>query len=132
MFAYAVRRVGIGAVLILSLTLVTYFLFFAVPSDPAKQACGKNCNEEQIEQTRVALGYDKSWIAQWGDFSVGVVQGRDFPADEELRKNNPNIVTHCAAPCMGFSFVNQQTVNEILRAPCRSRPRSRWSPWSSG
>jgi peptide/nickel transport system permease protein len=113
-FAYAVRRLGIGAVLLLSLTLVTYFLFFAVPSDPAKQACGKNCNEEQIEQTRIALGYDKPWIAQWGDFMTGLVQGRDFPADEQLRERNPNLVTHCAAPCMGFSFVNQQTVNDIL------------------
>ncbi len=114
MFAYAVRRLGIGAVLILSLTLVTYFLFFAIPSDPAKQACGKNCNEEQIEQTRIALGYDKPWIAQWADFSTGIVKGREFPADEQLRERNPNIVTNCAAPCMGFSFVNQQTVNEIL------------------
>ncbi|MGB0098874.1 MAG: ABC transporter permease, partial [Nocardioides sp.] len=81
---------------------------------PAKQACGKNCNEEQIEQTRVALGYDKPWVTQWSDFLVGVVQGRQYPADEELRANNPNLVTDCEAPCLGFSFVNQQTVNTII------------------
>lgn len=103
-----------GLLLILALTFFTYVLFFAVPSDPAKQACGKNCNEEQIEQTRIALGYDKPWVNQWTDFLAGVVQGRQYPADEELRANNPNLVTDCEAPCMGFSFVNQQTVNTII------------------
>ena len=103
-----------GLVLILALTFFTYVLFFAVPSDPAKQACGKNCNEEQIEQTRVALGYDKPWVNQWTDFLQGVVQGRQYPADEELRANNPQLVTDCEAPCMGFSFVNQKTVNELI------------------
>ena len=103
-----------GLVLILALTFFTYVLFFAVPSDPAKQACGKNCNEEQIEQTRIALGYDKPWITQWTDFLQGVVQGRQYPADEELRANNPQLVTDCEAPCLGFSFVNQKTVNELI------------------
>lgn len=114
MIAYAIRRLLIGTLLILALTFVTYVLFFAVPSDPAKQACGKNCNEEQIEQTRIALGYDQPWITQWTDFLGGIVNGRQYPADEELRANNPNLVTDCAAPCLGFSFVNQQTVNTIL------------------
>lgn len=114
MIAYTVRRLLMGGLLILALTFFTYVLFFAVPSDPAKQACGKNCNEEQIEQTRIALGYDKPWVTQWTDFLKGVVQGRQYPADEELRAANPNLVTDCAAPCMGFSFVNQQTVNTII------------------
>jgi peptide/nickel transport system permease protein len=112
--AYTVRRLLIGVMLILALTFFTYVLFFAVPSDPAKQACGKNCNEEQIEQTRIALGYDKPWVSQWTDFLAGVVQGRQYPADEELREANPNLVTDCEAPCMGFSFVNQQTVNTLI------------------
>jgi peptide/nickel transport system permease protein len=103
-----------GLLLILTLTFVTYILFFAVPSDPAKQACGKNCNEEQIEQTRIALGYDQPWVTQWTDFLKGVVQGRQYPADAELRERNPNLVTECPAPCMGFSFVNQQTVNTLI------------------
>lgn len=114
MIAYTIRRLFVGLLLILALTFFTYVLFFAVPSDPAKQACGKNCNEEQIEQTRIALGYDKPWVNQWTDFLAGVVQGRQYPADEELRANNPNLVTDCEAPCLGFSFVNQQTVNTII------------------
>lgn len=114
MIAYTIRRLLIGLLLILALTFFTYVLFFAVPSDPAKQACGKNCNEEQIEQTRIALGYDQPWITQWTDFLQGVVQGRQYPADAELRERNPNLVTDCEAPCMGFSFVNQKTVNDLI------------------
>jgi peptide/nickel transport system permease protein len=112
--AYTVRRLLIGTMLILALTFFTYVLFFAVPSDPAKQACGKNCNEEQIEQTRIALGYDKPWVTQWTDFLQGVVQGRQYPDDAELQASNPELVTECEAPCLGFSFVNQKTVNELI------------------
>lgn len=114
MIAYTVRRLLMGSLLILALTFFTYVLFFAVPSDPAKQACGKNCNEEQIEQTRIALGYDKPWISQWTDFLKGVVQGRSYPDDPAIREANPQLVTECEAPCLGFSFVNQKTVNELI------------------
>lgn len=114
--AYAIRRLMIGVVLLLALTFVTYVLFFAIPHDPAKAACGKNCSEPQIEQTRIALGYDRPWIQQWSTFMVGLVKGQQFPLDEELRENNPEQVTDCPAPCFGYSKSQETTVNSIIFA----------------
>lgn len=114
MWAYIVRRCAMGLVLVLAVTLVTFVLFFASGVDPARFACGKNCTEDQRNVTRKALGYDKPTLEQWTSFLGGLVAGRDFPADPELRKTNPELVTHCEAPCFGYSHLNAKTVNELI------------------
>jgi peptide/nickel transport system permease protein len=115
MFAYIVRRVIVGVVMLVVMSFVTYFLFFASPVDPGKFACGKNCPPALIKQTDKALGFDKPWPVQWKDFAVGVVKGRDFPEDPSLRKSAPQLVSHCAAPCLGYSVVNLQNVTTELK-----------------
>lgn len=114
MWAYIVRRCVIGVALVLALTLVTFVLFFASPVDPARFACGKNCSEVQRDQARKALGYDLPVHQQWTEFMKGLAVGRDFPADPKLREAAPDIVTHCAAPCLGYSHYNAKTVNEMI------------------
>jgi len=115
MWAYIVRRCAMGLALLLALTLVTFVLFFASPVDPARFACGKNCTEGQRDQARKALGYDKPAYEQWAAFLKGAVVGRDFPADPELRAAAPEVVTHCDAPCLGYSHLNSATVNDLVK-----------------
>lgn len=114
MWAYIVRRCFVGILLLLALTLVTFTLFFASPVDPARFACGKNCTEEQRAITSKALGYDLPPGTQWVNFMKGVAVGRDYPADPEMRAAAPEQITHCEAPCLGFSTLNQRTVNELI------------------
>jgi len=115
LFAYIVRRAIIGIVLLLALSLMTFFIFFASPVDVTRFACGKNCTAEKRAQTEKALGYDKPTLVQWTDFMKGIVVGRDYPDDPQLRAAAPEIVTHCAAPCFGYSQVNAKTVNELVK-----------------
>lgn len=115
MFAYVVRRVFAGMVLIIVMSLLTFLLFFASPVDAAQFSCGKNCGPARIEQTRKALGYDKPVVTQWGNFVKGVVAGRDYPADPALRKAAPALVVHCAPGCLGYSVLASQTVNKEIR-----------------
>lgn len=115
MLAYVIRRLVIGVVLLIVMSLVTFVLFFASPVDPARYACGKNCGPEAREAARKSLGYDQPTLVQWGNFLRGVVAGRDFPADEKLREAAPEIVTHCAAPCFGYSVYNSKTINEEIK-----------------
>jgi peptide/nickel transport system permease protein len=103
-----------GLVLVLAVTLVTFVLFFASGVDPARFACGKSCTQDQRDVTRKALGYDKPTLEQWTAFLGGLVKGRDFPADPELRKAAPDLVTHCEAPCFGYSHLNARTVNDLI------------------
>lgn len=110
MFAYVIRRLFSGVIMLLMVTLVTFVLFFAAGSDPAKQSCGKNCTPQLIEQNRKALGYDKPVIEQWADFVKGTVAGREYPDDPALKAKAPETIAHCDAPCLGYSPLANQTV----------------------
>jgi peptide/nickel transport system permease protein len=115
MFAYVIRRIFIGVILLIVMSLVTFVLFFASPVNPGQYACGKNCSPAQIKQTNKALGYDKPVVEQWTDFLKGVVVGREYPDDPALRDAAPQLVADCPAPCLGYSIVNSTTVNDEIK-----------------
>lgn len=114
MFAYIVRRLIAGVILIVVMSIVTFALFFASPVDPAQFACGKNCSEAQKQETAAALGYDDNFLEQWGKFAKGVFVGRDFPDDPEVKKTAPQTIAHCPAPCLGYSTERTSTVNSLI------------------
>jgi peptide/nickel transport system permease protein len=116
-FAYIVRRSIIGAVLLLAMSLVVFVLFF-LPGDPARNTCGKFCTPQKLSDIRRVLGYDKSPVEQYELFVKGIFVGRDYPVDDEYRakleKQDPTLITHCAAPCLGYSNSSEDTVNHEL------------------
>ena len=115
MFAYTVRRLFVGIIMLIAMSMVTFILFFASPIDPAQFACGKNCTVEQRAQVRKGLGYDKPVWEQWKNFAAGVFKGRDYPEDKSLRKAAPQLVSHCGAPCLGYSRVQIKNVSEEFK-----------------
>jgi peptide/nickel transport system permease protein len=127
MLAYVIRRIFIGVIMLLVMSLVTFVLFFASPVDPAQFACGKNCSPALREQARKSLGYPprnegvwesniKGPAVLWANFAKGIVAGRDFPADKEMREAAPQNVVHCSAPCLGYSTYSIKTVNTMIAA----------------
>ncbi|MEV5409094.1 ABC transporter permease [Thermopolyspora sp. NPDC052614] len=103
MLAFLTRR-SIGAVVtLLIIAAVTFFLFFAVPADPARLACGKVCPPELLEQARHNLGMDMPVWQQFLAWVGGLVAGRDYEG-----------LGHCPAPCLGYSFVNREPVLETI------------------
>lgn len=114
MFAYVVRRVAIGVVLLFVMSFVTFLMFFSGP-DPAKFTCGKNCTPELIEQNRKALGYDKPWPVAWANFVTGIFTGRDYPNDPELKQTHPELIARCDAPCLGYSHLVNATVWSTMK-----------------
>ena len=115
MIAYVIRRLVAGTILIVVMSIVTFALFFASPIDPANFACGKNCSPAQKKITAEALGYDDSFVEQWGKFAKGVFVGRDFPDDPKVRETAPETIAHCAAPCLGYSRERTATVTELIK-----------------
>lgn len=115
MFAYVIRRLIIGAVMLLAMSFVTIFLFFHIGVDPGRFACGKNCSPALIKQVDKAFGYDKPVFNQWTDFVEGVFVGRDYPEDPSLREAAPQLVAHCSAPCLGYSVINATSVGTELK-----------------
>ncbi|MGQ4512145.1 ABC transporter permease subunit [Streptomyces sp. DW26H14] len=98
MLQFLIRRT-FGAVLILILiSAITYFMFFAIPQDPATLACGKNCTPDALAIVRRNLGTDQPVYLQYWHYVVGIVMGRVQGG------------SHCPAPCLGISFANGQNV----------------------
>src|SRR5437762_1384279 len=103
MFFYTIRRL-IGALLLLIvMSMVVFLLFYATPTDPARLTCGKNCTPQGIEQNRKYLGLDKPLTTQYFEFIGGLFHERQYPDSAELKAARPDLVIHCAAPCLGYS-----------------------------
>jgi peptide/nickel transport system permease protein len=115
MFFYTIRRL-IGAVaLLIVMSIVTFLLFYATPTDPARLTCGKNCTPVGIEQNRKYLGLDKPITQQYFDFVGGLFHDRKFPADPELQKARPDLILTCKAPCLGYSPLHNEEVWTYLK-----------------
>ncbi|MFE4925272.1 ABC transporter permease [Streptomyces sp. NPDC056661] len=102
MLRFILRRTLGALVILLIISAVTFFLFFALPRDPARLACGKICTPANLELIRHNLAIDAPVWVQYGKWLVAIVVGRDFTTG------------HCAAPCLGYSFVNQEPIFQTI------------------
>ena len=102
MLRFLTRRILGALVILLIISAVTFFLFYAVPRDPAMQACGKDCTPDALAIIRKNMGLDESVPMQYWHFMVGIFAGRDFA------------VGNCPAPCFGYSFANQDPVWQTI------------------
>ncbi len=115
MFFYVIRRL-IGAVLLLVvMSLVTFLVFYATPTDPARLTCGKTCTAAGIENNRRYLGLDKPLWEQYGQFVGGFVHERKFPDNAALQKARPDLIVTCDAPCLGYSPLRNSLIWTYLK-----------------
>ncbi|WP_373287070.1 ABC transporter permease [Wenjunlia tyrosinilytica] len=97
-------------VMLLIVTLATFAIFFMIPkltgTDPALLFVGKQADPAAIEGIREKMGLSDPVLVQFWKFVEGLVAGRDYA--------NGVDVTHCPAPCFGYSFRNEQEVWPVL------------------
>lgn len=103
MLRFLIRRTLGALVILLIISAVTFFLFYAIPADPARLACGKVCPPETLEQARRNLGIDQPLMVQFVAWLTGIFAGREYEG-----------LGHCPAPCLGYSFVNRAPVFETI------------------
>jgi peptide/nickel transport system permease protein len=94
MLRYFIRRVLWAMVLFFVITVVTYVIFFIIPADPAKLACGQRATETCIKHAQHTLGLDRPIYVQYGRFLWKLVYHHD----------------------LGKSFVTRQSVNKTVIA----------------
>ena len=116
MIWYVIRRLVAVVGMLVVISFATFALYFASPTDPASYTCGRQCTAEIIEANRHALGFDQPVHVQYLDFLRGLVSDRSFPDDQEQARRAPETIAHCPAPCLGYSFVRQQPVTELVAA----------------
>ncbi|MEU4999586.1 ABC transporter permease [Streptomyces sp. NPDC021622] len=111
MLAYLIRRLIAVVVMVLVVLLATFTVFFMLPKwagqDIAVLFAGKSSGAEQLAGIRIKLGLDDPLLVQFWDFIKGIPMGRDYA--------NGADVTHCPAPCFGYSFRTEAPVWETLK-----------------
>ncbi|AUG79763.1 ABC transporter permease [Kitasatospora sp. MMS16-BH015] len=110
MLLYFIRRLVNVVTMLLVVSVVTFGIFFMVPkltgTDPAMLYVGKISSPEAIEGIRHKMGLDKSIVEQYLLFLKGLFVGRDYSTGVDI--------THCSAPCFGYSFKTEQEVWPVL------------------
>jgi peptide/nickel transport system permease protein len=107
--AFIIRRLFSAVLMLIVVSMVTFAVFFLVPrlagqttDQLAAQYVGRNPTPAVLHATEVKLGLDQPIYVQYGRFLKGIVAGEDF--------NNGPDVSHCPAPCFGYSFHNREPV----------------------
>src|SRR3954452_25419147 len=93
MARYMIRRLLWACVLFIAVTIVSYVLFFIIPADPAKTACGQTCTQEDVQRVSHFLGLDRPIYVQYWKFLENLVIHQD----------------------LGTSFYSRRPVNDIVK-----------------
>ena len=91
MIRYLMQRLLFACLVLVSLSVFVFFLFFVAPGDPARVVAGDKATEAQLEQIRENLGLDRPIIVQYGSFVGKALQGD-----------------------LGYSYRNQQPVIDLI------------------
>lgn len=98
------RMFGILIVLLV-IAVVTFAIFYLLPSDPARAACGRPCSPANLERISLFMGVDQPWFVQLWEFLKGIVVGRSFGS---------SLAVTCDAPCFGYSFLRNASVTDLI------------------
>ncbi len=75
MAAYALQRLGLGALIVLVSMAMLYGMVLLVPGDPATVALGPRATPEMVAQFRAEMGMDKPIPVQFALFVLHAAQG---------------------------------------------------------
>lgn len=92
MTRYLIRRLLWAVVLFIAITMLTYIIFFMIPTDPARKACGQLVTPTCVKNARHYLGLDRPVYIQYLRFL-------------------DRLVIHQS---LGQSFANRQSINQIV------------------
>lgn len=110
MIVYIARRLLLAISVLFATIVLTFGLFFTGPAKDgvAYQICGTKCTNQRVHDINHGLGLDKPVVDQFGTYIKGLVVGRDITNDGE-------VTGHCAAPCLGWSYVQSQSVTDQVK-----------------
>lgn len=109
MFAYIVKRLISGALVVTLVSMAIFALFWYGPSSPAQPICDRETSNrcgDRIKTYEEGLGYNNPIYSEYGNFVKGIFVGRDITIG--------STVYHCEAPCLGLSYRTKQPVTEEL------------------
>lgn len=106
MARFILRRGSLALLTLFGVSVLTFFMFFAVPTSPAELQCGRDCRPAQVQNIEKQLGLDRPLVQQYGEYMKGIVAGRTI--------GQGDTAIECHAPCLGWSFRSSEAVSSIV------------------
>jgi len=75
MAAYLIRRLIQAVLILLGVSLVTFFLLYLLPADPVRQIAGRSATAQTVQNIREQLGLDQPFVVQYWRYLSGLVHG---------------------------------------------------------
>ncbi len=113
MFAFLVRRILSGFLIVVLVSLAVFTLFFYGPKSPALELCRRDTNNRcgptspKLEVYEEKLGYNNPMLSEYGKWAKGLVSERTITIGTVGHK--------CPAPCLGVSYRDRTSVTEQLK-----------------
>lgn len=110
MFAYIVKRLISGVLVLTLVSMAIFLLFWYGPTSPARTICdnetSNRCTPTKLEIYERTLGFQNPVYEEYGKFVSGIFVGRTITAASNDYE--------CDAPCLGISYNTKQPVKEEL------------------
>jgi peptide/nickel transport system permease protein len=75
MIRFLFRRIVLGVIVLLGVSLITFFIARVIPSEPAARWIGPRATAEQIEAAKIELGLDQPITTQYIQYMKGLFTG---------------------------------------------------------
>ena len=122
MFAYIIRKILYGILVLWGVATLVFFLFTIVPGDPVRMMLGQRADENDVQAIRHELGLDQSLGKQYVDYlnDLSIIsfynKEKDFSKYEPYAKiatvGNTKIILK--APYLRYSYQSKRPVGTIL------------------
>ena len=86
---FLVRRLGLMAIILLSVSFIVFSSVRLIPGDPAQIMLGERATEESLNRLRQQLGLDQPFLTQYGNYVTRIVTQGNL--GDSIVTNNPVI-----------------------------------------
>ena len=122
MFAYIVRKILYGILVLWGVATLVFFLFTIVPGDPVRMMLGQRADEQDVQAIRHELGLDQSIGKQYVDYLNDLSLISFYNENKDLSKYEPyaKIATVGSTkiifktPYLRYSYQSKRPVGTIL------------------
>ncbi|MBO2523869.1 MAG: ABC transporter permease [Bacteroidetes bacterium] len=122
MFAYIVRKILYGILVLWGVATLVFFLFTIVPGDPVRMMLGQRADEKDVQAIRHELGLDQSIGKQYLDYLNDLSVISFYNENKDLSKYEPyaRIATVGSTkiifktPYLRYSYQSKRPVGTIL------------------
>lgn len=92
---YIIKRLGMGVLLLFSVSFLVFSMLFLMPGDPVTLMAGPLVKVENLEGLRIQYGLDRPLMVQYLDWLTRIIFHRDFGISYKYRLDVWSLLKNC-------------------------------------